>query len=146
MSDNFRSRSKCDGFEFDALTENVLTLVRGEKLYFALQTYIKSQEEILTMNWTVFLSYVSDTIRTSWIDAQPSENFSLLLLQPKILYVSICQTQIKILGCERLTSIQSVFKNWYLGEYCLKGCLKLYFWRMFQSYLQWRPVSSSYFL
>ena len=49
MSENFRSRSKCD-FEFDAFTENVLTLVRGEKLYFALQTYNKSQEEILTMN------------------------------------------------------------------------------------------------
>ena len=43
MSDNFRSRPKCD-LEFDALTENVLMLVRGEKLYFALQTYIKSQE------------------------------------------------------------------------------------------------------
>ena len=64
MSDNFRSRSKCD-FEFNALTENVLMLVRGEKLYFALQTYIKSQEEILTMNGTVFLSSVSDEIRTS---------------------------------------------------------------------------------
>ena len=40
MFGNFRSRSKCD-FEFDALTENILVLVRGEKLYFALQTYIK---------------------------------------------------------------------------------------------------------
>ena len=51
MSDNFRSMSKSD-FKFDAfkLTENVLMLVRGEKLYFAFQTYIKSQEEILTMN------------------------------------------------------------------------------------------------
>ena len=64
MSDNFRSRSKCD-FEFAALTENVLMLVRGGKLYFALQTYIKSQEEILTMNSTVVLSSVSDKIRTS---------------------------------------------------------------------------------
>ena len=64
MSDNFRNRSKCD-FEFDALTEKILMLVRGEKLFLALQTYIKSQEEILTMNCAVFLSYVSDKIRTS---------------------------------------------------------------------------------
>ena len=49
MSDNFPSRSKGD-FEFDALTENVLMLVRGQKFYFVLQTYIKSQEDILTMN------------------------------------------------------------------------------------------------
>ena len=91
MSDNFRSSSKCD-FEFDALTENVLMLVRGEKLYFVLQTYIKSEEEILTMNWAVFLSYVSYKIRTSWINVQSSEIFSLLFLQPKILYVDLSDT------------------------------------------------------
>ena len=83
MSDNFRNRSKCD-FEFDALTEKILMLVRGEKLFFALQIYIKSQEEILTMNWAVLLSYVSDKIRRSWINVQSSEIFSLLLLHPKI--------------------------------------------------------------
>ena len=29
-----------------------------------------SQEEILTVNWTVFLSYVSDKIRRSWMEVQ----------------------------------------------------------------------------
>ena len=41
---------------------------------------------------------------------QSSEIFSLLLLQKSCM--SICQTQIKILlGCERLTPIQSLFKK-----------------------------------
>ena len=47
---------------------------------------------IRTMNWSVFLSSVSDKIRTSWIDMQSSEIFSLLLLQPKILYVDMSDT------------------------------------------------------
>ena len=141
MFDNFRSRSKYD-FEFDALTENVLMLVRGEKLYFVLQTYIKSQEEILTMNWTVFLSSLSDKIRTSWIDVQSSEIFALLftfsqkscmsICQTQISQkscMSICQTQIKILlGCERLTPTQSLFKKLVPRGYCFKVSLKLYFW------------------
>ena len=90
-SPTFEAGRLCD-FEFGASTENVLMLVRGGKLYFALQTYIKSQEEILKTNWTVVLPSVSDKIRTSWIDVQSNEIFSLLLFQPKILNVDLSDT------------------------------------------------------
>ena len=65
------------------------------------------------------------------IDVQSSEIFSLYYFcfnQKSCM--SICQTQIKILGCERLTPMQhkACLKNWYQGEYCLKVSIKLYFW------------------
>ena len=117
MSDNFRNRSKCD-FEFDALTENVLMLVGGEKLYFAFKTYIKSQEEILTTN-CVFLSYFSDKIRTSWIDVQSRERcetFSLLLLPPKILYVDLSDTNQNVRMWK--THINTRGSQWAEGSSC----------------------------
>ena len=110
MSDNFRSRSKCD-FEFAALIEHVLMLVRGEKLYFAFKTYIKSQEE------TFF--YFSDKIRTNWVDVQSRERcktFSLLLLQPKILYVDLSETNQNIRMWK--THINTRGSEWAEGSSC----------------------------
>ena len=40
MSDNFRSRWNCD-FEFDALTENVLMLVREEKFIDIVSLFVE---------------------------------------------------------------------------------------------------------
>ena len=143
MSDNFRNRSTCD-FEFDALTENVLMLVRREKLYFALKTYIKSQKEILTMNWTVFLSYFSDKIRTSWIDVQSWERcgtFSLLVLQPKILYVDLSDTNQNIRMWK--THINTRGSEWAGGSSCRLSVKILHFCRLSVKIFDLRRLSVS---